>query len=249
MSALTASACGVAVAKHGNRAVSSLSGSADFYRELGMAIDLPPEKSEQLIARTGFAFLFAPLYHGAMKYAAPVRRELGIKTIMNLLGPLVNPAGAAYQLIGVYSDALCLPMAQAAKLLGLRRVMVVHGAGGIDEISVTGPTRIVSVDESGDLRDETVEPSMFGLDTFALDELKGGSPPENAQIALELAAGGGPEAIRASVAVNTAAALVVAGAAENLAAGYDLASEALRSGAVGDKLEEVIAASKELKDS
>ncbi len=246
MSALAASACGVVVAKHGNRAVSSLSGSADFYRELGIIIDLPPASSEKLIAQTGFAFLFAPIYHGAMRFAAPVRKELGIKTIMNLLGPLVNPAGAAYQLIGVYDQALCRPMAEAAKMLGIRRVMVVHGAEGIDEISVTGPTTVVSVDEGGDVKEEQIEPSLFGLDAVNQDELKGGSAIENARIAFDLMKGKGPEAILASVSVNTAAALVLADAAGSLVEGYHKAKEAFRSGAVAKKLEEIAAASKKL---
>jgi anthranilate synthase/phosphoribosyltransferase len=246
MAALTASSCGARVAKHGNRAVSSLSGSADFYKELGIAIDLTPENARRLIDETGFAFLFAPIYHGAMRYAAPVRRDLGIKTIMNLLGPLVNPAGAAYQLIGVYDEALCLPMAKAAKMLGIERVMVVHGADGLDEISVTGPTRAVSVDESGELRDETIEPAFFGFEPYKLDELKGGSPAENAEIAHSLIKGEGPAAVWESVAVNTGAALFVAGLADTLRAGYEAANEALSSGAVGRKLEEVAARSRDL---
>jgi len=246
MSALVASACGAVVAKHGNRAVSSLSGSAEFYKELGMVIDLPPEKTERLVAETGFAFLYAPIYHGAMKYAAPVRRELGIKTIMNLLGPLVNPAGAACQLIGVYDDRFCLPMAEAALMLGIKRAMIVHGAGGIDEVSVTGPTRVVRLEETGRILDETIDPSVFGLAPFALDEIKGGSPADNAQIALSLLEGKAPAAIRESVLVNTAAALAVAGVAGDLRSGYGAAREALASGAVGRKLEEVITRSREL---
>ncbi len=246
MSALTASACGAIVAKHGNRAVSSLSGSADFYKELGLIIDLPPEKTEKLIAKTGFAFLFAPIYHGAMKYAAPVRRELGIKTIMNLLGPLVNPAGASSQVIGVYDESLCLPMAEAAKMLGIRRAMVVHGAEGIDEISITGPTRVITVDETGRLQDDTIDPSVFGFSPFGLEDLKGGSATDNAQIARALMEGSGPAAIQVSVAVNTAAALVVAGLAEDLRAGYDIANEALASGDVANKLDEILAASHEM---
>jgi anthranilate synthase/phosphoribosyltransferase len=246
MAALTASACGAPVAKHGNRAVSSLSGSAEFYKEMGIVIDLPPEKTERLIRETNFAFLFAPIYHEAMKYAAPVRRDLGIKTIMNLLGPLVNPAGASYQLIGVYDDAFCLPVAKAAKLLGIKRVMVVHGADGLDEISVTGKTRLVSIDESNELRDETIDTSVFGFKPYPLDGLKGGSPGENAEIAISLIQGEGSAAIRESVAVNTGAALFIAGLAESLRTGYEAANEALSSGAVGRKLDEVAAMSREL---
>ncbi len=248
MAALTASACGAVVAKHGNRAVSSLSGSAEFYKELGVVIDLAPEKAQRLIADTGFAFLFAPIYHGAMKYAAPVRRDLGIKTIMNLLGPLVNPAGASYQLVGVYDEAFCLPMAKAAKMLGIKRIMVVHGADGLDEISVTGSTRVVSIDEENVLSDETIDPSLFGFEPYDLDELKGGSPAENAEMALSLIKGEGPAAVWESVAVNTGAALYVAGLAESMHAGYESASEALSSGSVGKKLDEVASMSKALAD-
>ncbi len=248
LSALTACACGAVVAKHGNRAVSSLSGSAEFFKELGIAIDLPPEKTERLIRETNFAFLFAPMYHGAMKFAAPVRRDLGIKTIMNLLGPLVNPAGASFQLIGVYDDAFCLSMAKAAKMLGIKRVMVVHGADGMDEISVTGPTRVVSIDESNTLRDETIDPSLFGFKPYHLDELKGGSPAENAEMALSLIKGEGSAALWDAVAVNTGAALYVAGLADSPLSGYEAANEALSSGAVGRKLEEVAAKSKELAE-
>ena len=246
MSALTASACGAVVAKHGNRAVSSLSGSAEFYKELGIVIDLPAEKTEKLIADTDFAFLFAPIYHGAMRFAAPVRRDLGIKTIMNLLGPLVNPASASFQLVGVYDEKFCLPMAKAAKMLGIKRIMVVHGADGLDEISVTGPTRMVMIDENEVLRDETIEPSLFGFKPYALDELKGGSPAENAEMALALMKGEGSAAVWESVAVNTGAALYVAGLADSLTAGYEAAGEALSSGAAAEKLDEVVSKSMEL---
>ena len=246
MTALTASACGAVVAKHGNRAVSSLSGSAEFYKELGIVIDLPAEKTEKLIADTGFAFLFAPIYHGAMKYAAPVRRDLGIKTIMNLLGPLVNPAAASYQLVGVYDETFCVPMAKAAKMLGIKRIMVVHGADGLDEISVTGPTRVVSIDENEVLRDEIIEPSLFGITPYSIEELKGGSPSQNAEIGMALMKGEGPAAVRKSVAVNTGAALFVAGIVDSLTAGYKAAGEALSSGAVEKKLDEVVSKSTEL---
>ena len=138
LAALLVAACGVRVAKHGNRGVSSPTGSADLFAALGVDTGVSPAQAAALLERTGFAFLFAPTYHGAMRHAAPVRAELGIKTVLNLLGPLVNPAAAEYQLIGVYDAALCEPMARAARLLGVRRVLVVHGADGLDEVSVTG---------------------------------------------------------------------------------------------------------------
>lgn len=147
--ALIAATCGAAVAKHGNKAVSSLSGSSEFYSELGIEIGHTPINTKKMLEDTGFAFLFAPIYHEAMKYAAPVRRELGMKTIMNLLGPLVNPAGTEYQIIGVYSDEFCLPVAEAARMLGLKKAAIVHGFDGLDEISVTGPSRIILLKEDG----------------------------------------------------------------------------------------------------
>ncbi len=237
--ALIAAACGASVAKHGNRAVSSLCGSADFYKELGVPIELPPAESERLIEQTGFAFLFAPIYHGAMRFAGPVRRELGIKTIMNLLGPLVNPAAAQYQLIGVFADELCLPVAKAAHLLGIKRAMVVHGEDGLDEISVTSPSHLVSIDEQGRISEERFDPASLGIRRFALSELKGGSAPDNAATARALLAGGGPEAVREAVLVNAGAALTVFGAVGNLSEGYRLAREALASGKVARKLDEI----------
>ena len=247
MTALTASACGATVAKHGNKAVSSLSGSAEFYSELGIAIDLTPDQTASLIAETGFAFLFAPIYHGAMKHAAPVRRDLGIKTIMNLIGPLSNPAMASYQLIGVYDDAYCPIMAKAAKMLGIERVMVVHGADGLDEISVTGPTRVVTIDGDGEMLDQTINPSDFGIDTYGLDQLKGGSSVDNAAMAVEIANGRGPDAVRESVALNTGAALFIASVVDSVAEGYEVAKQALASGAVREKIERVVESSQALK--
>ena len=247
MTALTASACGAVVAKHGNKAVSSLSGSAEFYGELGIAIDLSPSQAESLIQDTNFVFLFAPIYHGAMKHAAPVRRDLGIKTIMNLLGPLVNPAQAAYQLIGVFNEEYCLTVAKAAKMLGISRVMVVHGADGQDEISVTGPTRIVTIDENDTLTDETLGPEDFGTKQYSLEALKGGSPSDNAELAKALVTGAGPEAIREAVAVNTGAALYIAGLTGSIREGAETAREAIINGDAGRKLDEVVARSQALK--
>ena len=146
MAALVAAACGVPIAKHGNRAVSSISGSADFYEALGFKIDLSAERTAQIITETGFGFLYAPVYHSAMRFAAPVRRVLGVKTIMNLVGPLSNPAGATHQLLGVYEKSLMLPVAQAAHVLGAERVMVVCSQDGYDEISPSAPTDVIEID-------------------------------------------------------------------------------------------------------
>ena len=245
LAAITAAACGATVAKHGNRAVSSLSGSADFYRELGIAIDLSPSAATRLIEETGFGFLFAPIYHGAMRFAAPVRRSLGLKTIMNLLGPLVNPAGAKYQLIGVYDAKLAETLAKAARLLGIDRVLVVHGADGLDELSVGGES--IAVYSSGDdTKEMTVDSASIIGETFALDDLAGGTGGENAQMAVEILSGRGSRAIAASVQLNAGAGLWVYGLAEDIKTGYDLAKDAFESGKVKRKLDEVVERSNEL---
>ena len=157
-SALIAAACGVPVAKHGNRAVSSKSGAADFYRELGINLNLSPERAAEMVEKEKFAFLFAPQFHAAMRFAAPVRRAMGIKTIMNLLGPLVNPAETPYQLVGVYKTELCPIMARAAHMLGVKRVMAVHSSDGLDEMTLSGPNRIFFIDEEGNEEDYTFDP-------------------------------------------------------------------------------------------
>ncbi len=247
LAALVVSACGVNVAKHGNRAASSRCGSAEFYKELGISIDLKPPGAEELLRRARFAFLFAPLYHGAMKHAGPARRELGIKTIMNLLGPLANPAEAKAQLIGIYDESLCEKEALAARKLGVERVMVVHGLDGLDEISVTGPTRVVEIRKDGKLKNYLFDPQEIGLPRFTMEELVGGSPAENAQAGLAVLEGGGSRALRECVLLNAGAALTVAGRADSIKEGYAMAKVALDEGRARRKLEEVIAVSRELK--
>jgi anthranilate synthase/phosphoribosyltransferase len=248
LAAVAAAACGARVAKHGNRAVSSSSGSADFFRALGLAVDLPPPAAATMLERTGFAFLFAPLYHPAMRHAAQVRRELAMKTIMNLVGPLANPAEASLQLIGVFSENLCRIVAEAARLLGLERAMVVHGLDGQDEISVTAPTRIVLL-ERGELREFLFDLGQAGLEPYALEELQVGSAEDNAAIAREvLAGGGGHPAIRDAVLLNAGAALALYGLAGGIEEGYRRARAALEAGTVREKLEQVVAASRELAE-
>jgi anthranilate synthase/phosphoribosyltransferase len=242
MVALVASAAGASVAKHGNRAVSSKSGSADFYRALGMNVELSPSAAESVLGEEDFVFLYAPLYHNAMKHAGPARRELGVKTIMNLLGPLVNPAGASYQLIGVFDERFCEPVARAAHMLGIKRGMVVHGRDGLDEISVSASTRVVRFDEDGTLQDAEVEPEDLGVGRHPLDALRGGDAAENARTARDIMAGGGREAVRDAVLANAGAALVVYGIADDIPAGVELARAALERGAVAAKLEAVIGA-------
>lgn len=239
-SALIAAACGATVAKHGNRAVSSLSGSAEFYSELGLDITISPSNAEKLLEITNFTFLFAPTYHGAMRYAAPVRKELGIKTIMNLLGPLVNPAGAEYQIIGVYADEYCIPVAEAARLLGIKKAAIVHGFDGLDEISVTGPSRIVLLKENGTISDTVFNPEDHGIPLHNLSELKGGNGSENAAMALEILNNGGSKAIRDASALNAGAGLYLYGTAMSIQEGYKMAIEAINSGRVTKKIDEII---------
>lgn len=248
MAAIAASACGAVVAKHGNRAVSSVSGSADFYRALGIAVDLPPEKTARCIEAAGFGFLFAPMFHGAMRFAAEARRDLGIKTLMNLLGPLVNPAGAEYQLIGVFSEDHCLAVAEAAKLLGLRRVLVVHGRDGMDEISINAPTRLVFADENGNITDSVFHPAEAGITGYTAADVAGGSARENAETALCLMRGQGPRGLLQAVALNAGAALYVYGLAESIRDGYAAAADAFRDGKVLAKFEEIRRVSGELEE-
>ena len=242
MVALVASAAGASVAKHGNRAVSSKSGSADFYQALGMNVELSPSGAESVLGSEDFVFLYAPLYHKAMRHAGPARRELGVKTIMNLLGPLVNPAGASYQLIGVFDERFVEPVARAAHLLGIERGMIVHGRDGLDEISVSDSTRVVQFDEEGNLTDFEVTPEELGVGRHPLDDLRGGDAAENARTARDIMAGGGREAVRDAVLANAGAALCVYGLADDIRSGVHLARAALERGAVATKLDAVIAA-------
>jgi anthranilate synthase/phosphoribosyltransferase len=242
MVALAASAAGASVAKHGNRAVSSKSGSADFYRALGMNVELSPRAAEEVLASENFVFLYAPLYHKAMRHAGPARRELGVKTIMNLLGPLVNPAGASYQLIGVFDEQFVEPVARAAHMLGIKRGMVVHGRDGLDEISVSASTRIVAFDEDGNIDDFEVEPEDLGVARHPLEALTGGDAAENARTARDIMSGAGREAVRDAVLANAGAALRVYGLADDIPAGVQLAREAIERGAVSAKLDSVVGA-------
>jgi anthranilate synthase/phosphoribosyltransferase len=242
MAALVASSCGAPVAKHGNRSVSSRSGSADFYERLGIPVDLAPDCAEELLEKAGFTFLFAPLYHRSMRHVAKVRRELGIRTVMNLLGPLANPADAPCQLIGVYDAALCTPMAEAASLLGKNRVMVVHSDDGLDEISVCAPTMITEIEKNRKVREYLFHPEEAGLELFSPGDLAGGTPEDNAEEAMALLGGGGRAALREAVCLNAGAALYLHGKAASIAEGHLLASEALLSGKTSRKLDDIRAA-------
>jgi len=241
--ALVAAAAGAGVAKHGNRAVSSASGSADVLEALGFEIELEPPTVERSIDELGFGFIFAPAYHPAMRHAAPVRRELGVRTVFNLLGPLTNPAGARAQVIGVYAPERARPLAEALLRLGTSRALVVHGAGGIDELSPTGPSLVCEVRE-GAVHEWTLDPLEAGIPSCDPDELAGGSPAENAE-AIRRVFAGEPGGRRSAVALNAAAALVVAGAVADLRDGVALAVEALDSGAAGERLERLVAFSRQ----
>ncbi|MDY4209841.1 MAG: bifunctional anthranilate synthase component II/anthranilate phosphoribosyltransferase [Treponema sp.] len=246
MSALVASSCGQRIAKHGNRAVSSKSGAADFFENLGINIMAKPEQTAKLIEKTNFGFLMAQVYHSAMRFAAPVRKVLGVKTIMNILGPLLNPACAEYEVLGVYSPALLKDYAKAAKALGAKRVMVVCSRDGYDEISPLVPTDVYQIDENGNENQYVIKPENFGITGCNEDELMGGSGKENADLALEVLKGGGRKTIKTAVGLNTAAVLYLSGKARTLKDGYNMAIEAIDSGKALKKLEEIQKVSSEL---
>jgi anthranilate phosphoribosyltransferase len=236
--AFVIAAAGVRVAKHGNRSVSSSCGSADVLRELGAALDLTPEQVGRCIDRTGFGFLFAPSFHLAMKHAAGPRQEMGIRTIFNVLGPLTNPAGASCQLVGVYDPDLTEPIALALQGLGMRSAMVVHGMEGLDEISLSGPTRITRL-RDGNVTTTIFDPSELGMQTGTIEDIKGGNAAENARHLLDVLEGhAGPR--RDVTLLNAAAALVVAGRATDFSEGLAIAAEAIDSGRARQKLQEFV---------
>ena len=246
LSALVVANCGQGVAKHGNRAVSSKSGAADFFENLGIKIMAEPEKTASLVEQTGFGFLMAPVYHSAMRFAAPVRKALGIKTIFNVLGPLLNPAGAEYEVLGVYSADLMEDYARAAKALGAKRVMVIHSRDGYDEISPCAPTDVFQINEDGKEYRYVIEPGKFGITEADENELEGGSGADNAKLAMEVLNGGGRKSIRAAIGLNAGAVLYLSGKAKTLKDGYDMALAALSSGMTLKKLEEIQKVSEEL---
>ncbi|MCS7207283.1 MAG: anthranilate phosphoribosyltransferase [Dehalococcoidia bacterium] len=239
--AIVCAAAGAKVAKHGNRAVSSASGSADLLEACGVRIALGPEGVAQCIREVGIGFCFAPVFHPAMKHAAPVRRELGIRTVFNILGPLTNPAGAQFQVLGVADPGMGEMLAQVLRLLGVRRAWVVHGEDGLDELTLCAPTRVWDVQTDG-LRFFTLTPEGVGLPRARPEDLKGGTPQENAQRLWALLKGErGP--LRDGVVLNAGAGLVVYGLAGTLAEGIRLAQEAVDSGRAGALLERWVAVS------
>lgn len=243
-SSLVIAAGGVPVAKHGNRAASSKCGAADVLEALGVNITVSPEKSSELLKNIGICFLFAQNYHIAMKYVAPIRRELGIRTVFNILGPLSNPAGANMELMGVYDEALVEPLARVMSNLGVKRGMVVYGQDKLDEISMSAPTTICEI-RDGAYENYTITPEMFGFERCAKDELVGGTPQENAAITKGILSGEEQGAKRNAVLMNAGAALYIAGKTDTLQDGVKLAGELVDSGKALAKLEEFIKCSNE----
>lgn len=237
-SALVVAGAGVRVAKHGNRSVTSKCGSADVMEALGVNINLPPVRLAACLEEVGIAFLFAPAMHSAMQHVQAARRQLRLRTVFNLLGPLTNPAHASAQVVGVYSAALVEKLAEALSMLGLHRALVVHGLDGLDEITITGPTRVAEVRE-GTVRTYEVTPEEFGMHRGTLDDISGGDAEANAAIISEIL-GGRPSFRRDVVLLNAAAALVAAGSADHLADALPLASKSIDSGAAAGKLEALI---------
>jgi anthranilate phosphoribosyltransferase len=241
--ALVAAAAGAGVAKHGNRAVSSSSGSADVLEALGFNLELPPETIARSIDELGFGFLFAPTHHPAMRHAAPVRRDLATRTVFNVLGPLTNPAGARAQVVGVYAPELVPTIADVLARLGAERAFVVHGAAGVDELSPAGPNLVCEV-ANGQVRRREIDPLDLGIDRCAPEELGGGDPVDNAETIRRIFSGaeGGK---RDAVLLNAAGAIAAGGLAHDLGEGVGLAREAIDSGAAGERLEALIAFSRE----
>ena len=230
---------GVPVAKHGNRAASSKSGAADVLEALGVKITISPEKSAELLKKINICFLFAQNYHIAMKYVAPIRKELGIRTVFNILGPLSNPAGANMELMGVFDGSLVEPLAQVMENLGVTRGMVVYGQDKLDEISMCAPTSVCEI-RDGKFISYEITPEQFGYIRCEKDALKGGTPQENAEITKAILNGTDKGPKRQAVCLNAGAALYIAGKAETMEQGVRMAEELIDSGAARKKLEEFV---------
>ncbi|MEE4013611.1 anthranilate phosphoribosyltransferase [Roseibium sp. FZY0029] len=239
--ALVVAGCGVPVAKHGNRSLSSKSGAAEALAELGVNIDIDAKRISDCITRAGIGFMFAPLHHAAMKHVGPTRMELGTRTIFNLLGPLTNPAGVKRQMVGVFARKWVEPLAEALRELGSEKAWVVHGSDGMDEITTTGPT-FVSELNNGTIRSFEISPEDVGLAVSEPKDLKGGLPSENAKALRDVLAGA-QNAYRDVVLFNAAASLLVADKVETLKDGVELAAQSIDSGSAADTLEKLVAAS------
>jgi anthranilate phosphoribosyltransferase len=234
-SAFIIAAGGIPVAKHGNRSVSSKSGAADVLEKLGVNLNLNAEQNEAVLKKAGMCFLFAQVYHSSMKYVGPVRKEVGIRTVFNILGPLTNPAAATIQLLGVYDRDLAKPLAQVLSNLGVTRGVSVYG-DGLDEITLAGPTEVYEINH-GEITNYTITPEQFGFKTCKLEELIGGTPEENAQITLDILSGKETGPKREVVLMNAGMSLYLGGKAETLEDGVKLAAELIDSGKALEKLE------------
>jgi len=236
--AILAAACGLKVAKHGNRSVSSMSGSADLLEAFGVNLSMSPEVASQCLEQANLCFLYAPAYHSGFKHAAPVRKAMGIRTLFNILGPLVNPAKPNIMLLGVYTPELLMPIAQALQLTGVTRAFVVHGSG-LDEIALHGTTQVVEI-KTGELVERSISPSDFGLDSYSLEDIKGGTPQENAEIIKAILSGQGQSAHNAAVIINCAALLYLHDKAATLEEAATLATKTLASGKALATLQQLV---------
>ena len=245
VSALVVASAGGRVAKHGNRSITSACGAADFLEAIGVAIDLPPSGVARCVDETGFGFMFAPLYHPAMKHAIVPRREIGVRTVFNILGPLTNPAGARRQLTGVAVPGLGQTVAQVLELLGAEHALVVHGHDGIDEISVSAPTQVHEA-RRGEVRSYTIEPEQFGLRRWPPDAVRAGTVEANLRL-VERVLDGERGPARDVVLLNAGAALYMAGLAETIQDGLQRAADELDSGRTRAKIDAVVAASQRIK--
>lgn len=245
MSALIVASAGGRVAKHGNRSITSACGAADFLEAVGVVIDLPPDGVARCVDETGFGFMFAPLYHPAMRHSIAPRREIGVRTVFNILGPLTNPAGARRQLTGVAVPGLGETIARVLDLMGGKHAVVVHGQDGLDEISVSAPTNVHEA-RNGTVTSYVIEPEQFGLARAARDSVRGGNVEANVRMASAVLAGEhGPA--RDVILMNAGTALYVANLADSIAAGIERAGQELDSGRAGAKLEQVASASQRIK--
>ncbi|WP_245730019.1 anthranilate phosphoribosyltransferase [Ruminobacter amylophilus] len=244
MSAILSASLGLHIAKHGNRGVSSKTGASDLLDALGVNIRMSPATAFRTLKEHNFTFCFAPVYHVGMKYAAPIRKTLGTRTIFNILGPLTNPAHAEYQVIGVYCRDLVEIMAQVLKANGVKRAIVAYGSG-LDEFAVHDETYYAELKENGSIEYATVTPEALGLERYSITEIRGGEPEENRDITLQILSGNGTPAQNAAVAINTAALLYLGRKAASLKEGVTMALNALKSGQAIRTLNEVIASTKE----
>lgn len=241
--AILSAACGLKMAKHGNRSVSSMSGSADLLEAFGVNLNMSPATASNCLDKANLCFLFAPAYHSGFKHAAPVRKAMGIRTLFNILGPLVNPASPSIMLLGVYTPELLKPIAQALQLTGVKRAFVVHGSG-LDEIALHGDTQVIEIRDK-QLIERTISPQDFGLKNYTLEEIKGGTPQKNADIVKAILSGNGQEAHNAAVIVNCAALLYLHDKATDLKTAAELAGDVLKSGNGLTTLEQLVVLSNE----